>query len=253
MMNPAAVGMSFNSVSTETPLHAVSSFDHLVTQWMSTVTSSAGSPWSSSHVHVRGSSTRPVISNRQASSWTLGVGPADRTGKSGVTYWPGGMRPLGASASRRPRNPLEMKPIVLPSDQGALPPVTHRSKRSTCALGHAPSQGIVPALRRSRMASACSLTSSADQRSKANSIDLRSRSRNNGLTSISKLTGAVAIMPSFRTTEPAKRPPRLFDPSTGSKPGLEGVSSELSEPLDEGQGDLGNLAPAVVDGEGVAP
>ena len=42
--------------------------------------------------------------------------------------------------------------------------------------------------------------------------------------------------------EPAKRPPRWFHPSTGSKPGPEGVSPRLSEPLDEGEGDLGNLA-----------
>ena len=50
------------------------------------------------------------------------------------------------------------------------------------AAPHAPSQGIVPATRRARMASACSLTSSYDQRSNANSIDWRSRSRNSGLT-----------------------------------------------------------------------
>src|SRR6187397_2763006 len=89
------------------------------------------------------------------------------------------------------------------------------------------------------MASAFSLTSSADQRSKANSIELRSRSRNNGLTSISKLTGSVGIMAPFCA-------------STGSKP-AEGVSPQLGEPLDEVEGGLGDLAPAVIDGEGVAP
>ena len=41
------------------------------------------------------------------------------------------------------------------------------------------------------MSSACSLTSSCDQRSKANSIDARSRSRNRGLMSVSKLAGCV--------------------------------------------------------------
>ena len=55
-------------------LHAVPSLDHLVTQWMSTVTSSAGRAWSSAHVHVRGWSTRPVISNRQAVELDPGVG-----------------------------------------------------------------------------------------------------------------------------------------------------------------------------------
>src|SRR6187200_93669 len=88
------------------------------------------------------------------------------------------------------------------------------------------------------MASAFSLSSSADQRSKANSIELRSRSRNNGLTSISKLTGSVGIMAPFCA-------------STGSKP-AEGVSPQLGEPLDEVEGGLGDLAPAVIDGEGVA-
>ena len=39
-----------SSVSTETPSQTVSSFDHLVTQWMSTVISSLGSARNSSHV-----------------------------------------------------------------------------------------------------------------------------------------------------------------------------------------------------------
>ena len=42
-----------SSVSTETPFHVVSSFDHLVTQWMSTVTSSLGRARNSSHVQRR--------------------------------------------------------------------------------------------------------------------------------------------------------------------------------------------------------
>jgi len=37
-------------VSTETQRHSVSSFDHRVTQWMSTVAVCAGSPWSSAQV-----------------------------------------------------------------------------------------------------------------------------------------------------------------------------------------------------------
>ena len=70
----------------------MSSFDHFVTQWMSTVGASAGSASSSSQVHETGSSTAPEMLNVHASSGVCGVGPADSTGKSRVTYWPGGTR-----------------------------------------------------------------------------------------------------------------------------------------------------------------
>jgi hypothetical protein len=73
--------MPSSSVSTETPFHLVSSLLHFVTQWMSTVTSSAGSAVNSSHVHERASSTAPWIENVHSSSGVRGVGPADRTGK----------------------------------------------------------------------------------------------------------------------------------------------------------------------------
>ena len=43
MVNSALVSTSANRVSRETPRQAVPSFDQLVTQWMSVVTSSAGS------------------------------------------------------------------------------------------------------------------------------------------------------------------------------------------------------------------
>ena len=79
-------------MSTETPVHVVSSFDHFVTQWMSTVTVSAGSARNSSHGHDTGSSTAPWIVKLHSSSGVCGVGPAESTGKSRVTYWPGGTR-----------------------------------------------------------------------------------------------------------------------------------------------------------------
>src|SRR5439155_1126745 len=78
--------------STETPRHAVSSLDHFVTQWMSVRISSLDSARNSSHDHDVGSSTAPVIENVHVSRDTEGVGPADNTGKSSTTYWPGGMR-----------------------------------------------------------------------------------------------------------------------------------------------------------------
>src|SRR5918995_6338198 len=113
MTYSAEVSIPSSSVSTETPCQTVSSFDHLVTQWMSTVTSSLGSARNSSHVHRRGSSTSPTIEKSQRSSGVRGVGPADRTGKSLVTYWPGGTRLVGASV-RRPLKPREViRDIVL--------------------------------------------------------------------------------------------------------------------------------------------
>src|SRR5580658_10798829 len=73
---------------------------------MSTVTVSAGSAWNSCHVQRFGSCP-PSIEKVHLSSAVRGVGPADSTGKSRVTYWPGGTRP-GASSRRRPRKPREM-------------------------------------------------------------------------------------------------------------------------------------------------
>ena len=79
-------------MSTETPVQSVSSLVHVVTQWMSTVMSSRGSAWNSSHVHVRSSLIAPVIWKSQRSSGVSGVGPAESTGKSCSRYWPGGSR-----------------------------------------------------------------------------------------------------------------------------------------------------------------
>src|SRR4051812_27643799 len=75
---------------------------------MSRVTSSAGRAWNCSQVHVRGSSTAPLIVNDHWSSEVCGVGPADNTGKSLTTYWPGGTRSASArSASCRRWKPRE--------------------------------------------------------------------------------------------------------------------------------------------------
>src|SRR5690242_17619547 len=76
----ASLTIPSSSTSSETPLHIVSSFVHLVTQWMSTVTASWGSSPSSSHVQERGSPTAPPIVKLQSSSRVLGVGPAESTG-----------------------------------------------------------------------------------------------------------------------------------------------------------------------------
>src|SRR3954447_21454459 len=107
-MCAAFVSTPSNSVSSDTPVHVVSSFDHFVTQWMSTVMRSLGSAMNSAHVHDRTSSISPRISKLHDSIGSRGVGPAERTGKSDVTYWPGGTRPASPSLARRPRNPCEI-------------------------------------------------------------------------------------------------------------------------------------------------
>src|SRR5258706_10327144 len=114
----ADVSIPSRSVSTETPCQTVSSFDHFVTQWMSRVISSLGRARNSSQFHRRGSSKSPTIEKSHSSSDVCGVGPAERTGKSRVTYWPGGTRPVFAYSLRRPRNPRETIDIRRPSSRG---------------------------------------------------------------------------------------------------------------------------------------
>src|SRR5207237_10734047 len=91
--------MPSSSVSTETPFHLVSSLLQFVTQWMSTVTSSAGSAVNSSHVHERDSSTAPWIENVHSSSGVRGVGlrRQDREAALVVTD------PAGSATDRRRR------------------------------------------------------------------------------------------------------------------------------------------------------
>src|SRR3990172_9904516 len=111
MTNPA-LGSSWtcsSRVSTLTPLQRVSSFVHLVTQWMSTVKSWAGSPWTSSHDQRTGFSTCPSMLKVHFSSGVRGVGPAESTGKSATPCCPGGRRSPGALSCRLPTKPRETK------------------------------------------------------------------------------------------------------------------------------------------------
>src|SRR6266850_4999564 len=123
-MYSALVSTPSSSVSSETPRHDVSSFDHFVTQWMSTVIRSLGRAVNCSHVHDFGSSTSPRISKLHRSIGWWGVGPSDSTGKSCVTYWPGGTRAASAPSLRRPRNPREIGGVMRPS----LPQTTRLSR-----------------------------------------------------------------------------------------------------------------------------
>jgi hypothetical protein len=79
-------------VSIDTACQWVSSLDQRVTQWMSAVTFSCGSACISSQVQDFSVSPPCLIENVQFSVGVRGVGPADSTGKSWVTYWPGGTR-----------------------------------------------------------------------------------------------------------------------------------------------------------------
>ena len=78
---PAAARMS----SISTPSQAVSSFDHLVTQWMSRVCSVCGSALNSSQVQFATGFGPTFSVNDQSSVLTCGVGPAESTGKSAVS------------------------------------------------------------------------------------------------------------------------------------------------------------------------
>ena len=116
----ALVSTPSSSVSSETPVQTVSSFDHFVTQWMSTVTVSLGS------AGTRPRSTRPARRPRRgstklhSSSGVCGVGPAESTGKSSVTYWPGGTRAGSTDERRRPRKPRETGDITPVPDEPRL-------------------------------------------------------------------------------------------------------------------------------------
>src|SRR5438067_182870 len=108
MTYSALVSTPSSSVSSETPVHTVSSFDHLVTQWMSFVTVSLGRAWNSCQLHDTGSSTAPwIVKLHQSSGW-CGVGPAESTGKSSVTYCPGGTRASSTPSRLFPWKPREI-------------------------------------------------------------------------------------------------------------------------------------------------
>src|SRR5918992_3824154 len=123
-MYSAAVSTPSSRVSTETPSQLVPSFDHLVTQWISFVTSSEGSCLNSSQVHLLGSSISPTMEKSHSSSGVWGVGPAESTGKPSSRYCPGGS--AVSWLLRRPLKPLEKNPSTI-----TFPP---RSSIRTLAL-----------------------------------------------------------------------------------------------------------------------
>src|ERR1700761_6339591 len=89
-----------SSTSSDTPSHMVSSLDQRVTQWMSVVSVSVGRARNSSHVQLFGSRP-PGVEDDPRARGVCGGGAADRTGKSRVTYCPGGTRSAGAASRLR--------------------------------------------------------------------------------------------------------------------------------------------------------
>src|SRR5262249_52754097 len=91
-----------------TPRHAVSNFDQLVTQWMSTVTSVCGSASNSLQLHCIRTLSSNVSAKLHLARSTRGVGPAESTGKSLTRCWPGGQaggtRVGRAAAAKAPRD-----------------------------------------------------------------------------------------------------------------------------------------------------
>lgn len=93
------------SVSSDTPSQVVPNLDQRVTQCRSTVTVSVGNSRKDFQSHRCKTLLPSSIANFQRSSEMRGVGPADKTGKSVVRYWPGGN--FASADVRRPENPRE--------------------------------------------------------------------------------------------------------------------------------------------------
>src|SRR6516225_9398767 len=109
MAYSASVFISPRIVSRETPSQCVPSFDHRVTQCRSTVMFSVGRARNDFQFHRRKTFLPSSIVNSHFSSAMWGVGPAERTGKSVVRYWPGGN--FTSATVRLPKKPREMVPI----------------------------------------------------------------------------------------------------------------------------------------------
>ena len=98
---PASARMS----STTTPSHAVLSFDHEVTQWMSRIILVRGSALNSDQLHAL-TGRGPTFSVKvQFAASIRGVGPAVSTGKLSTRCCPGGIRSDSSDPDWRPAKP----------------------------------------------------------------------------------------------------------------------------------------------------
>src|SRR3954451_2782573 len=91
--------------STATPSHAVLSFDHEVTQWMSRVILVRGRALNSDQLHAL-TGRGPTFSGKVQSAGSIrGVGPAVSTGKLSTRGCPGGIRSDSSDPDWRPVKP----------------------------------------------------------------------------------------------------------------------------------------------------
>jgi len=101
-----SVSRSANRVSSETPSQDVPSLDQCVTQWISTVIVSVGNSRNDLQLQLRKTFLPSSMVSSHRSREMCGVGPADKTGKSGVRYCPGGN--FASVVLRLPENPREI-------------------------------------------------------------------------------------------------------------------------------------------------
>src|SRR5258705_10896700 len=102
-----------NTSSIRTPSHGGSRFDHLVTQWMSRIWWVFGSALNSAQFHLATGFGPTLRVKDQSPRLICGVGPADSTGKSAVSDWPGGSLLAMSGACCRPVNPRVTMCLVL--------------------------------------------------------------------------------------------------------------------------------------------
>src|SRR5262249_19046441 len=91
--------------SISTPSHGMFSFDQLVTQWISRVIFVLGNELNSLQVQLAIGRGPFFRAKDHFSSETLGVGPADKTGKSSTRCCPGGIRPASSFGGCFPMKP----------------------------------------------------------------------------------------------------------------------------------------------------
>src|SRR5919106_4547298 len=103
---------------------------------MPRVPSSPGRARNSPHVQRRGSSPSPTTEKSHWSGGVCGVAPAERTGKSGVTYWPGGTRSPGTSSRRRPLKAREMIGGISPPYRWEHTPAQHPVRATIGSARH---------------------------------------------------------------------------------------------------------------------
>src|SRR5665647_1380723 len=106
---------------------------------MSRVIVSCGNASNSVQLHVALFPPAPMSEKLQRSSGVCGVGPAESTGKSRVSYCPGGSFAARPASGRRPRKPREMGELIACLQVRCAAGTASRDcARSLCALPRRP-------------------------------------------------------------------------------------------------------------------